>query len=82
MKHKDLLELDRSTYKKIKAMNRTELSAFLQDITSELLNNRDEYVSKQLDIDVLEAKLSAIKGIGGVRLQEVMTVIRDFFGIE
>ena len=66
--------IDRDTYKKIKKMNREELTNFIIKYGDELLGSE----SKTIDLPALEAELSKIKGIGGKRLEEIMTVIEKF----
>lgn len=66
--------IDRDTYKKIKKMNREELTNFIIKYGNELLGSE----SKTIDLPALEAELSKIKGIGGKRLEEIMTVIENF----
>ncbi len=66
--------IDRDTYKKIKKMNREELTNFIIKYGDELLGSE----SKTIDLPVLEAELSKIKGIGGKRLEEIMSTIEKF----
>ena len=66
--------IDRETYKKIKKMNREELTKFIIKYGDELLGEQ----GKTIDLPALEAELSKIKGIGGKRLEEIMTVIEKF----
>ena len=66
--------IDRDTYKKIKKMNREELTKFILQYGDELLGEQ----GKTIDLPDLEAELSKIKGIGGKRLEEIMVVIEKF----
>ena len=70
--------IDRDTYKKIKKMNREELTKFILQYGDELLGEQ----GKTIDLPALEAELSKIKGIGGKRLEEIMVVIETFLDIE
>ena len=70
--------VDRDTYRKIKKMNREELTKFILQYGDELLGEQ----SKTIDLPALEAELSKIKGIGGKRLEEIMTVVEKFLDIE
>lgn len=63
--------IDRATYKKIKKMNREELTKFILKYGDQLLGEQ----GKTIDLPALEIELSKIKGIGGKRLEEIMTVI-------
>ena len=70
--------IDRDTYKKIKKMNREELTKFILQYGDELLGEQ----GKTIDFPALEAELSKIKGIGGKRLEEIMTVVEKFLDVE
>lgn len=70
--------IDRDTYKKIKKMNREELTKFILQYGDELLGSE----GKTIDLPALETELSKIKGIGGKRLEEIMTVIEKFLEFE
>ena len=69
--------IDRDTYKKIKKMNREELTKFILRYGDQLLGEQ----GKTIDLPALEAELSKIKGIGGKRLEEIMTVIEKFLDV-
>ena len=69
--------IDRDTYKKIKKMNREELTNFIIKYVDELLGEQ----GKTIDLPALEAELSKIKGIGGKRLEEIMVVIEKFLDL-
>ena len=69
--------IDRDTYKKIKKMNREELTNFIIKYGDELLGEQ----GKTIDLPALEAELSKIKGIGGKRLEEIMAVIEKFLDV-
>ena len=70
--------IDRDTYKKIKKMNREELTKFILRYGDQLLGEQ----GKTIDLPALEAELSKIKGIGGKRLEEIMNVIEKFLDVE
>ncbi|WP_294412877.1 hypothetical protein [uncultured Ruminococcus sp.] len=70
--------IDRDTYKKIKKMNREELTKFILRYGDQLLGEQ----GKTIDLPALEAELSKIKGIGGKRLEEIMVVIEKFLDVE
>lgn len=69
--------IDRDTYKKIKKMNREELTKFILKYGDELLGEQ----GKTIDLPALEEELSKIKGIGGKRLEEIMVVIEKYLDI-
>lgn len=70
--------IDRDTYKKIKKMNREELTKFILRYGDQLLGEQ----GKTIDLPALEAELSKINGIGGKRLEEIMTVVEKFLDVE
>ena len=69
--------IDRDTYKKIKKMDRETLTKFILQYGDELLGDQ----GKTIDLPALEAELSKIKGIGGKRLEEIMTIIEEFLNV-
>ena len=69
--------IDRDTYKKIKKMDRETMTKFILQYGDELLGDQ----GKTIDLPALEAELSKIKGIGGKRLEEIMTVIEKFLNV-
>ena len=62
--------IDRDTYRSIKKMSREELQGFLMRYTENLTKD-----SPVIDLQKLEQDIKSIKGIGGKRAEEVMTVI-------
>lgn len=69
--------IDRDTYKKIKKMDREELTRFILKYGDELLVNEGSTIA----LPALQEELSKIKGIGGKRLEEIMTVIEKFLNV-
>ena len=69
--------IDRDTYKKIKKMNREELTKFILRYGDELMGSED----KTIVLPALQAELSKIKGIGDKRLEEIMVVIEKFLNV-
>ena len=63
--------IDRDTYRKIKKMNREELTKFILRYGNQLLGEH----GKTIDLPTLAAELSKIKGIGGKQLEEIMGII-------
>ena len=70
--------IDRDTYRKIKKMNREELTKFILQYGYELLVEH----GKTIGLPTLEIELSKIKGIGGKRLDKIMVVIKKFLNVE
>ena len=53
----------------------------MEELTKFILQYGDELLGEQgktIDLPALEAELSKIKGIGGKRIEEIMTVIEKF----
>ena len=75
MENKEMI--DRDTYRKIKKMNRQELTKFILQYGDQLLGEQ----GKTIDLPALEAELSKIKGIGDKRLDEIMVVIERFLDV-
>ena len=69
--------IDRETYRKIKKMNRNELTKFILRYGTELTGNEERII----DLSQLQSELGNIKGIGEKRLEEIMTVIEKFLNI-
>ena len=69
--------IDRDTYKKIKKMDRENLTKFILQYGDQLVAQEE----KTIDLPALEAELSKIKGIGGKRLEEIMAVIEQFLDV-
>lgn len=68
------IDISRETYKQIKRMNRTELCAFLTEITSDC--------SPALDFDELREVIGSVNGIGEKRLDEIMNAIQAHYSGE
>ncbi|MBP1535528.1 MAG: hypothetical protein IK999_15590 [Ruminococcus sp.] len=66
--------VDRTLYRRIKSMNRSEMETFVRNVFDQGYQ-RAESETHSIDYDSLKADLSKIKGIGESRLQEIMTVI-------
>lgn len=66
--------VNRSLYKRIKSMNRSEMENFVRNVFNQSYEKAEEE-THSIDYDSLRADLSRIKGIGESRLEEIMTVI-------
>lgn len=75
-----VFQLDRATYKKIKAMDKAKMNAFLTDVY--MSGKKDsEPVEAELDFSKLREEIGTIKGIGENRLNEIMSVIEKHLTI-
>ncbi|MBP1546680.1 MAG: hypothetical protein J6A37_08775 [Oscillospiraceae bacterium] len=69
-------QISRETYKKIKAMNREQMSEFFTGVYQEGVNN------SPIDLDELREVISSVNGIGEVRLNQIMDAIAAYYGTE
>ncbi len=70
----DKLKMDRDLYRKIKGMNRNDMSDFLEKVYA--MGAED---NKSVDLDLLRERIGQVKGIGEVRLNEIMGIIEENF---
>lgn len=68
----DSLRLDRELYRKIKGMDKKEMSDFLERIYA--MGAED---NKGVDLELLRERIGQVKGIGEARLNEIMGVIEE-----
>ena len=73
--------LDRDLYRTIKKMDRLTMQGLIQDIyESGKKKGTEEYGSEsssaaEIDFDALKAEISAIKGIGEKRVEQIMEIV-------
>ena len=65
----DKMLLDRALYKRIKGMNKDEMSKFIDNIY------RMGVEDSTIDIEKVKSEISEIKGIGESRLNQIMEII-------
>ena len=65
------LKLDRELYRKIKGMDKAELTNFLEKIYA--MGAEDNGV----DLELLRERIGQVKGIGEARLNEIMGIIEE-----
>lgn len=68
----DSLKLDRELYRRIKGMDKKEMSDFLERIYA--MGAED---NKGVDIELLRERIGQVKGIGEARLNEIMGIIEE-----
>ncbi len=68
----DSLKLDRELYRKIKGMDKKEMSDFLERIYAMGVED-----NKGVDIELLRERIGQVKGIGEARLNEIMNIIEE-----
>lgn len=65
------LKLDRELYRRIKGMDKAELTNFLEKIYA--MGAEDNGV----DLELLRERIGQVKGIGEARLNEIMKIIEE-----
>ena len=65
--------LDRALYRKIKGMNREALESLIQAFYN---MGKESAETTKVDMEALKAEISAIKGIGETRRDEILKVIQ------
>ena len=65
------LKLDRELYRRIKGMDKAELTNFLEKIYA--MGAEDNGV----DFELLRERIGQVKGIGEARLNEIMKIIEE-----
>lgn len=65
------LKLDRELYRRIKGMDKTELTNFLEKIYA--MGAEDNAI----DLELLRKLIGQVKGIGEARLNEIMKIIEE-----
>lgn len=63
--------LDRAIYKRVKSMNREEMSEFVNNVYMQGVED------SVIDLELLRERIGQIKGVGEARLDEIMKVIED-----
>lgn len=69
------MELDRNLYRRIKSMDRVELSRVLNNIYDQ---GKQDAGAVSMDENELKIRLSKINGIGENRLNAIMQVIDEY----
>lgn len=67
----DSLKLDRELYRRIKGMDKNEMAGFLERIYA---MGADDNV---VDLELLRERIGQVRGIGEVRLNEIMNIIEE-----
>ena len=67
----DSLKLDRELYRRIKGMDKNEMSDFLERIYA--MGAEDNTI----DLELLRERIGQVKGVGEARLNEIMDIIEE-----
>lgn len=73
--------IDRETYRSVKKMDREQMTVFMANVYFMGQDDlKEELLEKQSNTDLkgLREKLSAVKGIGEKRLNEIMDIIEKY----
>ena len=71
--------LDRALYKKIKAMDRKNMEAFLNEM---YVVGAESVKAINVDMEALRTDIGKVKGIGESRLNEIMDIINKHLTAE
>ena len=71
--------LDRALYKKIKAMDRKNIEAFLNEM---YVVGAESVKAINVDMEALRTDIGKVKGIGESRLNEIMDIINKHLTAE
>ena len=71
--------LDRGLYKKIKAMDRKNMEAFLNEM---YVVGAESVKAVNVDMEALRTDIGKVKGIGESRLNEIMDIINKHLTAE
>ncbi len=66
------LKMDRDLYRKVKGMNRNDMSDFLERVYAMGVED-----NKGVDLELLRERIGQVKGIGEARLNEIMGIIEE-----
>lgn len=69
--------VSRATYKHIKSLNRTEMSAYLTSLCEEAAK---EYST--VNLNELRQIIGSVNGIGEKRLNEIMSAIAEYYNLD
>lgn len=75
---KDIARLPRDEYKRIKGLDNEHLTAHLVGVYRKGMQSVYDDFAESIDYDELRERISAIKGIGAARLDEIMSVIEAY----
>lgn len=84
MEEKNPIVLDRTTYKRIKSMDRKQMEVCLTNIYNSGISDAAEAGSTagSVSIDDIKTAISGIKGIGEARLNDIMDAVAKLYNTE
>ncbi len=75
--------LDRNLYRQIKSMDKDTMTRTLANIYQMGKDDAMQGIDAiDIDLDKMRSEISAIKGIGEVRLNQIMEIIKDNLNIK
>ena len=72
--------LDRDLYRTIKKMDRLTMQRLIQDIyeSGRKKGEEENGSAAEIDMDAMKSEISAIKGIGEKRVEQIMEIVRKY----
>lgn len=79
MEEQNVYTLTRETYKRLKSFNRAQMQEFISEVYKGAEENAASVVD-DVDFEELRSRIGEVKGVGEARLNDIMDVIKEYFG--
>lgn len=79
MEEQNVYTLTRETYKRLKSFNRVQMQEFISEVYRGAEENAASVVD-DVDFEELRSRIGEVKGVGEARLNDIMDVIKEYFG--
>ncbi len=79
MEEQNVYTLTRETYKRLKSFNRAQMQEFISEVYRGAEENAASVVD-DVDFEELRSRIGEVKGVGEARLNDIMDVIKEYFG--
>ena len=79
MEEQNVYTLTRETYKRLKSFNRAQMQEFISEVYRGAEENGASVVD-DVDFEELRSRIGEVKGVGEARLNDIMDVIKEYFG--
>lgn len=79
MEEQNVYILTRETYKRLKSFNRAQMQEFISEVYRGAEENAASVVD-DVDFEELRSRIGEVKGVGEARLNDIMDVIKEYFG--
>lgn len=81
MEEQNVYTLTRETYKRLKSFNRAQMQEFISEVYRGAEENAASVVDDvDFDFEELRSRIGEVKGVGEARLNDIMDVIKEYFG--